>query len=182
VTRFFIDTEFIERGGDHPIELISIGVATETLSTPSGQPSATGYFYAISSEFNPDHASRWVRQNVLPNVLSANAQTMRRGEIALSLLHFVQRYPQPWEFWAYFADYDWVVLCQLYGAMIDLPDGFPYFCLDMKQEMVRLGVPRDALPLNNNEHDALADAVWLRDCWEKMQASVRSELRWETLA
>lgn len=37
------------------------------------------------------------------------------------------------EFYAYFADYDWVVFCWLFGRMIDLPKGFPMYCRDLKQ-------------------------------------------------
>lgn len=37
------------------------------------------------------------------------------------------------EFYAYYADYDWVVFCWIFGKMIDLPDGFPMFCCDLKQ-------------------------------------------------
>lgn len=37
------------------------------------------------------------------------------------------------EFYGYFADYDWVVFCWLFGKMIDLPKSFPYYCKDLKQ-------------------------------------------------
>lgn len=37
------------------------------------------------------------------------------------------------EFYAYYADYDWVVFCWLFGKMMDLPTGFPMFCNDLKQ-------------------------------------------------
>lgn len=39
------------------------------------------------------------------------------------------------EFYAYYADYDWVVFCWLFGRMIDLPKGFPKYCIDLKQVM-----------------------------------------------
>lgn len=38
-------------------------------------------------------------------------------------------------FYAYYADYDWVVFCWLFGRMIDLPEGFPMYCRDLKQEL-----------------------------------------------
>lgn len=41
-------------------------------------------------------------------------------------------YPKP-EFYAYYADYDWVVFCWLFGKMINLPKGFPMYCKDLKQ-------------------------------------------------
>lgn len=37
------------------------------------------------------------------------------------------------DFYAYYADYDWVVFCSLFGRMIDLPKGFPMYCRDLKQ-------------------------------------------------
>lgn len=37
------------------------------------------------------------------------------------------------EFYAYYADYDWVLFCSLFGRMIDLPLGFPMYCRDLKQ-------------------------------------------------
>lgn len=38
-------------------------------------------------------------------------------------------------FYGYYADYDWVVFCWLFGRMIDLPKGFPKYCRDLKQQM-----------------------------------------------
>jgi hypothetical protein len=38
-------------------------------------------------------------------------------------------------FYAYYADYDWVVFCSLFGRMIDLPKGFPMYCIDLKQQL-----------------------------------------------
>jgi len=40
-------------------------------------------------------------------------------------------------FKAYFADYDWVLFCTIFGTMMDLPKGFPMYCVDLKQEMDR---------------------------------------------
>lgn len=39
------------------------------------------------------------------------------------------------EFYSYFADYDWVVFCWLFGKMIDLPKDFPKYCRDLKQTL-----------------------------------------------
>jgi len=66
-------------------------------------------------------------------------------------------------FYGYYSDYDWVVFCQLFGRMINLPKGFPMFCLDLKQEMDRLGASDTIKPSNSNEHDALADAKFNRN-------------------
>lgn len=41
------------------------------------------------------------------------------------------------EFYGYYSDYDWVVFCWIFGLMIDLPEGFPMYCIDLKQEFDR---------------------------------------------
>jgi hypothetical protein len=69
------------------------------------------------------------------------------------------------EFWAYYADYDWVVFCQLFGNMMDLPSYFPKFCRDLKQLSVDLGSPPHP-PDPVNEHNALADAQWNKQLYE----------------
>lgn len=48
---------------------------------------------------------------------------------------FVEEYGDKPEFYGYYADYDWVVFCWLFGKMIDLPQGFPMYCIDLKQEL-----------------------------------------------
>lgn len=64
-------------------------------------------------------------------------------------------------FYAYYADYDWVVFCQLFGTMMDLPKGFPMYCRDIKQLCDELGNPK--LPeQGKGEHNALEDARWNR--------------------
>lgn len=80
--------------------------------------------------------------------------------------------PKP-EIWAYYADYDWVAFCQLFGTMMDLPKGFPMYCRDIKQECDRLGNPK--LPSQGEgEHNALEDARWNKRAWEFLEALERT--------
>jgi hypothetical protein len=175
-TRFYLDTEFIEDG--KTIELISIGMV-----------SSEGHeYYAINRDCHFERADEWVRTNVLAKLpwpwpmatqhdFRGSAMPVLRehldtppwsplSAIKPELLAFIRQHPPPYEFWAYFADYDWVVFCQLFGRMIDLPDGFPMFCCDLKQEMKRQGIRREELPPIANEHDALSDARWVKRCFE----------------
>lgn len=62
------------------------------------------------------------------------------------------------EFWGYYCDYDWVVLCQLFGTMMDLPKGWPMYCLDLKQECYLRGNPKLPKMEGVKEHNALDDA------------------------
>lgn len=75
----------------------------------------------------------------------------------------------PVEFWAYYADYDWVVLCQLFGTMMDLPRQFPKWCRDLKQLSVDVGSPTHP-PDPEEEHHALVDARWNRDLYKFLMA------------
>lgn len=70
-------------------------------------------------------------------------------------------------FYAYFADYDWVAFCWLFGKMMDLPKGFPMYCNDLKQLFSEKQVDCNYdlktdgnYPKQENEHNALADARW----------------------
>jgi len=160
--KYFFDTEFITgfkkpiqflptignwNKKDFYIHLVSIGIKAE-----DGRE-----YYAISNEFNPKLADDWVKENVLRKLPESrfngsNIQEVKlwksNKKIAEEILDFVQ---EPFElanafiggdlnlkendiqFYAYYADYDWVVFCSLFGRMIDLPKGFPMYCKDLKQ-------------------------------------------------
>lgn len=78
---------------------------------------------------------------------------------------YLKEYQEKPEFWAYYADYDWVVFCQLFGTMMDLPKGFPFYCKDIKQLCDNLGNPK--LPeQGKGEHNALEDARWNKKAYE----------------
>lgn len=141
--RVWFDTEFIEDG--KTIDLISIGIIRE-----DGEE-----LYLESKETDWSKASDWVLQNVRPHLYG---QQYTRKDIGEHVLKFVGDYVK---FWGYYADYDWVVLCQLYGRMIDLPKGWPMFCRDIRQLLD--GVPKETVPQQGKgEHHALADAKWVR--------------------
>lgn len=175
--KYWLDTEFIEDG--KTIDLISIGIVSE-----DGRK-----YYAINSECDLSKASPWVKDNVLSQLppKDINPQTASPTEIQ-GMLYWKDRSviaeelrtfcasPKP-EFWAYYADYDWVVFCQLFGTMMDLPKGFPMYCRDIKQECDRLGNP--PLPQQSKgEHNALEDARWNKKAWEflKIFERVRDKL------
>ena len=91
------------------------------------------------------------------------------------------------EFYGYYADYDWVVFCWLFGKMIDLPKGFPMYCIDLKQELDNkvdiIRKPTDLTieqmletikgvanyPKQTNEHNALDDAKWNFELYKFIQ-------------
>lgn len=156
--RYWVDTEFHEDG--KTIDLISIGIVAE-----DGRQ-----YYAVSKEFNRDYAIQanpWLVDNVIAHLPEdpTDPAWKWRCDIRLDLLRFCdpRNFGKP-EFWAYYADYDWVALCQLFGKMIDLPEDWPMYCMDLKQWAKMLGDPE--LPeQGKGEHHALADALWNRKVW-----------------
>lgn len=144
--KYFLDTEFFEQGHQHPIQLISLGIVAE-----DGRE-----FYMENSDVRLQTLSPWLQTNVVPHLTGPK---LPHKELGPAVLRFLGNDTKP-QFWAYFADYDWVVFCQLYGAMISLPETFPMFCRDLKQEMWRLGVSKPALSGLGPNHNALADARW----------------------
>lgn len=158
--KYFYDTEFHEDG--NTIDLISIGILCEDGRT----------YYAVSSEadFKRIHENSWLMNNVMSSIpyivessdgehydsirpIGENVKT--REKIRDDIVHFIGN-DSP-ELWAWYADYDHVALCQLFGKMIDLPHNFPMFTRDLRQHWEYRGSPE--LPRQiSGEHNALDDA------------------------
>ena len=158
MVRFFYDCEFIEDG--LTIDLVSIGVVDE-----DGRE-----FYAVSTEFAPERAGRWVRTNVLPKLPSPADRAWRsRAEIRDSLLEFLVEPGDRVELWAWLAAYDHVALVQLWGTMPALPRAVPRFTRELRQRWEDAGKP--ALPPPPTDaHDALADARHNLARWRAIEA------------
>jgi hypothetical protein len=158
VRRFFYDTEFMEEPGF--LDLISIGVVGE-----DGRE-----FYACNSNAKLNRANTWVKENVInqlpPMENRGIGGWMTHYEIRHTLLGFLMpSEADPVELWGYYADYDHVLLCWLFGPMIDLPKGMPMYTMDIKQLAVSLDNP--PLPKKPDDlHNALADAKWNRQAYQ----------------
>ncbi|MGI8333462.1 3'-5' exoribonuclease domain-containing protein [Actinomadura scrupuli] len=165
--KIFYDTEFLEDGVT--IALISIGMVAE-----DGRE-----YYAVNRGMPAKEIAKndWLMANVWPTLprLHGDARMhasrgnplaldwhhpdmKRRGQIADEARDFILATPDP-ELWADFGAYDHVVLCQLWGRMIDLPSGVPMWTSDLQQEARRLGLADADLPVQaEGYHNALADA------------------------
>lgn len=150
MTRFFLDTEFSERGAGFPIELLSIGIVAD-----DGR-----CCYFENADADLESCNEWVKANVVPHL---SGPRIARDLISRYIEDFVGA-DTP-EFWGYYADYDWVVFCQIFGAMVDLPAGWPMYCRDLKQLSDDKGSPQ--LPeQSSTEHNALNDARWNLEAWK----------------
>lgn len=209
--KYFLDTEFIEGFHKpilgkkrHYIDLISIGIVCE-----DGRS-----YYAVSTEFNPKDANEWVKNNVISKLPDRHVDMMdspnrrmesmawKSNKVILQEIHYFFKYcplhtgfGMKWcahdediQVYGYYADYDWVLFCSLFGSMMDLPEAFPMHCIDLKQmldekvssldrsdfftefhkkesltfkEKLDLVKTKNAkYPKQINEHNALSDAKW----------------------
>jgi hypothetical protein len=97
------------------------------------------------------------------------------------------------EFYAYYAGYDWVAFCWIFGSMMALPKGFPKYCNDLKQsldetaKLINYSAKGDGdrtmnfenrlewiknmsnYPKQQNEHHALSDAKWDKELFDFLQ-------------
>lgn len=191
--KYFIDTEFIEGFKKrlfgkrrHFIDLISIGIVCENGRNQEW----------LSREYNYNDAGQWVRENVIlplyketvrgdnrnrydienfhkhygkPNNRIANEVMNFCGGTSLSTI-FYPAYEKDISFYGYYSDYDWVLFCSLFGRMIDLPKGFPMYCIDLKQMMDERELTKEwkkeNCPDPEKEHSAIEDAKWSRRLYE----------------
>jgi hypothetical protein len=190
---YYLDTEFIEGFTSptfgkrrHFIDLVSIGIVCE-----DGRE-----YYAISREFDPKDASPWVRENVLkhlpPRTITQDLSPRLREEvrqwktnkqIAREIVDFVEDAPDGGApmFYGYFADYDWVLLCSLFGSLLKLPNGWPHVCMDLKQMMHEAGLDNTwkaaKCPTPENTHHALEDARWNQRLHTAIQRETKNYAR-----
>lgn len=173
MTNYYLDTEFIEDG--KTIDLLSLALVSDDRRE----------LYLLNADCDWSKADEWVKNNVLnslPFITEKEAETCRKNldvtnwtnknfsyvphdRFAEIIYNFCNphQYGRP-EFIAYYADYDWVVFCQLFGKMIDLPDLFPMYCKDLKQELDRLCWDISCPDF----HNALDDARWVRSTWQSI--------------
>lgn len=188
------------------IDLISIGIVNETGKT----------FYAINKDMRMKDIkkNKWLMENVMSKLPEPNVSHPAMGgsprcweeakawrtmdEIKYDIIQYLGgqdmmdesgcywHFADKPEFYAYYADYDWVRFCWIFGTMMQLPNGFPMYCKDLKQ-MLDAKLEGMHLELNpelvvtrsmnleeklerfkrmmevngpSNEHHALADAKW----------------------
>lgn len=190
--RYFYDTEFIEDG--RTIELVSIGITAEDGRT----------YYAVNGNVHWERLGRpemgWLRENVWkhlpvtgPGQLSLNRyhpdvkDRTRIAEEVKQFLWYGYAYPTPEyqepvgkpELWADYPAYDHVALCQLWGRMVDLPNGIPMRTNDIIQLAESLGVTEDQFRQQDErtKHHALYDAKHNRRVWEDLAAMTHFKSR-----
>jgi len=122
--------------------------------------------YLESADFDKGKASQWVRENVFPHLKGGECRWPLRS-IKVTLLDFfdVEEYGKP-ELHGWCSGYDFVAFCQIFGTMMDLPEGYPHYIRDLQQILDERGISDDELPKQEEGlHNALFDAQHLKKLW-----------------
>lgn len=160
--RFFLDSEFLEGGPTQPLHLLSLGL----VSADGGE------YHGVVDDCPLEKANPWVRQHVLP--FTDWSLRKPRTQVAQEVLDFVRQHAgtESPVFIADYGAYDWVVFCQLFGTMMDLPRDWPMFVLDLQQWARLLEYSGPWTPAKV-PHNALSDALALKHDWEILQERAR---------
>ena len=162
--RVYHDWEFLEDGST--IAPISLGMVAE-----DGRE-----LYAVFADMPVKEITGhdWLMANVVPSLPfvrhdgikpfckpfldCAHPDVKKRDVIQSEVRDFLLATPNL-ELWGWYSAYDHVCLAQLFGRMIDLPDGVPMWTNDLRQDVQRLGIDESDLPQQAaGHHNALADA------------------------
>jgi len=192
--RVFVDTEFLNRGSDHPLSLISIGMVDDE----------DNEFYGINADapLGAMWRDEFIRDVVwaqlpLPSVTthgfggiggsilewdSTNSQSeflMPQQELRAKVLEFLTRGSSDLELWGDYCAFGMVLLSQLFGPFKDVPSILPMFMNDL-QQMRRLvgevvwrnmreetwGEPPEV------QHHALVDAITVKHQYDWLMKPV----------
>lgn len=137
----YYDCEFLENGIN--IDLISIGMVAD-----DGRE-----YYAVNADcqWYMVIQHKWLSENVVPYLPTRQTKHLLKLDlehndvkpkldIAREIQQFLQETPDL-DLWAWYGAYDHVALAQLWGPMVNLPQGIPMWTNDIRQEYHRLGNP-----------------------------------------
>lgn len=168
-TDIYFDFEFIDDGST--ITPISLGMCVRTPEAAPGPPgSPVPHELYIEYAFDPARANDWVRENVFPR-MGTPGSGWTRQQVAKRIVAWVKDVcgdTKP-RFWGYYPSYDWVLLCQHFGTMMQIPHGWPKRPECLMQLADTLAVKKEFFPPQEVEHQALADAKWNRDLHAVLQ-------------
>lgn len=158
MTVYAYDAEFLEDG--RTIELISIGIACED--------GREYYAVNVNADWERIRDSDWLVDNVLPSLPfidpadefsdldRTNVAVKPKWVIANEVREFLLAGPTLPKLWADYGAYDHVALCQLWGRMIDLPEGIPMFTHDLQHPISVNSY--NTVDQKSGQHNALEDA------------------------
>lgn len=168
--KVFFDLEFNERDSNNQpcdITVLSLGAVAE-----NGRK-----FYQV---FDPKDAdiNPWVRENVIPNLNIEEGEVDNQYPNYALPKHLATLKFDAWlrdlgadiQFVGYYCAYDWVLLCRLYGSMMDLPQYIKMNPIDLKGFVDFMGLRYEFEDVPG--HNALRDAEGIMRDYKKLWGRV----------
>ena len=133
----YFDTEFT--GLHKNTTLISLGIISDSNKV----------FYAEFTDYDKSQVNEWITKNVIQNlkfndhdvfVKCTDDYTYVKGDTDLiksELLKWCNQFKSI-QFVADVSHYDFVLLCELFGGALDLPNNISPVCFDINQELARV--------------------------------------------
>lgn len=202
-TKIFFDTEFT--GLHQKTTLISIGLIAET-----GQS-----FYAELNDYDKSQVDEWVQNNVIKNLLMSEPKECEeepfsairhhdnpvgndlyksyslqlrcnKERLELELEKWLSQFNEV-EMWGDCLSYDWVLFCEIFGGVLNIPKNVYYIPFDLSTLFKIKGIDpyinREKFALGGYyfempKHNALWDARIIKMCYEKiMGINTNNELK-----
>ena len=163
----FFDMEFT--GLHQNTTLISFGACDANVTGKN--------FYRELSDYDENQVDNWIQENVLAYIgRDADNPAISRGQLRVELEEWLSSYNEQIIMWGDFLAYDWILLCELWGGALYVPDYIHYIPRDICTLLEAKGVDPDvnrvgfAGLLNSYPlHHALGDAQLIRHCYNKLQ-------------
>lgn len=184
--RIFFDTEFT--GLHKNTTLISLGFVSE-----DGR-----YFYAEFTDYDKSQVDSWIKENVIDNFIlsdmevnTSRCNTLRelsskgsKSYVVEDLKIWLSQFREI-EIWSDYLAYGWVLFCDIFGTVFDIPENIFYIPFDICTVFRMLGFNPD---INREEfigeealenikrvfkgkeqrHNALWDALVNKECYNKL--------------
>ncbi len=188
--RYFYDSEFIDTGS--VIDLISIGIVAEDGREYYAQ--SCEFDHRKASDWVKDNVLTHLQSCLWANVTHVDPQHSYvnelnyhqghgqcidntrwyapdcpwrlRSQLERDIHMFFEFGGKP-ELWGYYSAYDHVAFCQLFGTMMDLPEGYPMLTYDLRQWLDLHGM-QDVRQPDDSVHNALEDARWVAETYKRL--------------
>lgn len=165
--RYYHDWEFYEDGKTiHPV---SVGIVAED---------DRELYLEFDFDWSRVPAGHFLWENVYPHLQYDDApdhpgiQNQVRRFITQNGTEFDN------ELWGYYSSYDHVCLAQLFGRMVDMPEGVPWYTQDIQQLKKMLhneGWEYEFPKQSGTAHHALEDARWTKAAYDDIMKFARGD-------
>ena len=179
-TKIFLDTEFT--GLHQNTSLVSIALV-------SGDKS----FYAEFTDYDESQADSWLQENVIKNLFLNTTEHGLKADTcegdswlfkgkskskynAIILKKWLEQF-EAVEIWSDCLAYDWVLFCELFGGVMNIPKNVFYIPFDICTLFLMKGIDPDisresfVKPIGEvNKHNALYDALIIESCYLKLNS------------